>query len=354
MNLRKLLDRFKKPAAEPSPAGDICDTAYELSEVRRDDDSDPFLHSLKVLTPDDIAPPAPKKKYTAQELIIEGARRLIIAVCAVIFVGSAIRLAQSFIDYRRGDDLYGSIAQDIFNTTLGGGDHAVQLSQRSRPISALPDYYTNLTSDAEDLLDELGDNSYNVRFEQMKSNLTYLKGINPDIFGYIYIDGTRISFPVVQYTDNEYYLEHAYTGEYMVCGSIFADFRAYRDMEMNRNTVFYGHNMKDGNMFNNVMEFFDEETFNSKVIEIYTFDGIYTYEPFAVFEALETYHYFEMYFDSDSEFVDFCYEMQDKSMFNKHMDFTADDRIITLSTCKNDPAGLYRYALQAKLVKVER
>ena len=334
---------------------DGADTASAGTEIINEPAaSNPFLASLESLTPDDIAPKPPKKKYTPAEIITEAIRRAIIAVCAVVFVWSAVRLAQSFIDYKRGDDLYGSIAEDIFNTDLGGGERAVQLSKQSRPSSALPDYYTNLTSDAEDLTDEVGEGGYNVKFEQMKSNLTYLKGLNPDIFGYIYIDGTRISFPVVQSGDNEYYLEHAYTGEYMVCGSIFADYRAWNDMMMNRNTVFYGHNMKDGNMFNNVMEFFDEETFNSKVIEVYTFDGIYTYEPFAVFEAIQTYHYFEMDFYSDEEFVDFCYEMQEKSMFNKHMDFTADDHIITLSTCKNDPAGLYRYALQAKLVKVER
>lgn len=342
-NSLNFFNRKKTPATKP--AEPICESTVE---------SNPFIDSLENLTPDDIAPKPPKKKYTTQEIISEVIRRGIIAVCAVVFVWSAARLAQSFIDYKRGDDLYGSIAEDIFNTDLGGDERAVQLSKKSRANPALPDYTTTLTSDAEDLLDEIGDDSYNVKFEQMKSNLTYLKGINPDIFGYIYIDGTRISFPVVQSDDNSYYLEHAYTGEYMVCGSIFADFRAWNDMEMNYNTVFYGHNMKDGNMFNNVMEFFNEDTFNSKVIEIYTFDGVYTYEPFAVFEAIQTYHYFDMNFDSDEEFVDFCYEMQEKSMFNKHMEFSGDDRIITLSTCKNDPAGLYRYALQAKLVKIER
>lgn len=330
------------------------DSNTNISAAEPVEPTNPFLESLNALTPDDIAPKPPKKKYTAGEIISEVIRNGIVAVCAVIFIWSAGRLLQSFIDYKRGDELYGSIAEDIFNTDLGGDERAVQLASKSRANSPLPDYYTNLSSDADDLLDELGDSGYNVKFEQMKSNLTYLKSINPDIFGYIYIDGTRISFPIVQSDDNEYYLEHAYTGEYMVCGSIFADFRAWDDMEMNYNTVFYGHNMKDGNMFNNVMEFFDEETFNNKVIEIYTFDGIYTYEPFAIFEAIQTYHYFDMGFDSDQEFVDFCYEMQERSTFNKNMTFTADDRIITLSTCKNDPAGLYRYALQAKLVKVEK
>lgn len=342
MNLFNIFQ--KAPAAAHEPSTDIYEIAVPADNA--------FISSLETITPDDIAPKPPKKKYTAQEIISEVIRRLIIAFCAVVFVWSAIRLAQSFIDYKRGDDLYGSIAEDIFSTDLG--DRAVKLSYQSRQSSPLLDYYTNLESDGHDLTDEITGSGYNVKFEQMKSNLTYLRGINPDIFGYIYIDGTRISFPIVQSDDNSYYLEHAYTGEYMVCGSIFADYRAWSNMSQNYNTVFYGHNMKDGNMFNNVMEFFDEEVFNSKVIEIYTFDGIYTYEPFAVFEAIQTYPYFEMYFSSGEEFVDFCCEMQEKSMFNKEMEFTENDRIITLSTCKNDPAGLYRYALQAKLVKVER
>ena len=81
-------NRKKTPATEP--AEPICESPVE---------SNPFIDSLENLTPDNIAPKPPKKKYTTQEIISEVIRRGIIAVCAVVFVWSAARLAQSFIDY---------------------------------------------------------------------------------------------------------------------------------------------------------------------------------------------------------------------------------------------------------------
>ncbi len=334
-----------------SKSDNECDI-YEFSDKHRDYENDLFLHSLKTLTPDDLAPKPPKKKHTAGDIIYEVIRRAIVVVCVCVFVGSAATLVRSFVDYQRGDELYGDIAANIFDTDLGGGSHMVSLAQPSRQNSSTPDYYTGLTLDMSELPEEDTDVTYNVEFEQMKANLNYLKEINPDIFGYIHIEGTNISFPIVQGDDNDYYLDHAYNGDALVVGSIFADYRAKADMSKNRNTVLYGHNMRDGSMFNNVTLFFDEDTFNTKLIEIYTFDGIYTYEPFAIFETISTYQYFRMSFKNDADFVAFCEEMQEQSEFNKGMTFDGDDHIITLSTCTN-MTTVGRYALHAKLIKVE-
>lgn len=349
MNLNDIFRIFKRREAVPDKNRDDI---YELNEINRDEDSDPFLHSLKTLTPDDIAPKPQKKKRSASDIVNDLIRRGIIIACAGVFVWSATTIVRSFVDYKRGDDLYGAIAENIFDSDLGSVKRAVSFSLQSKQNSTLPDYYTGLTAEMSDDAYEIESLSRNVKFEQMKSNLTYLKSINPDIYGYIYIDGTKISFPIVQSDDNDYYLDHAYTGEYMIVGSIFADFRAYKNMDYNRNTVFYGHNMNDGNMFNNVMNFLDKDVFNSTLIEIYTFDGIYTYEPFAIFDTISTFQYFTMYFETDDDFVAFCEQMQSKSNFNKKMTFTGDDQIITLSTCTN--VGNGRYALHAKLVNVEK
>ncbi|MCI8387759.1 MAG: class B sortase [Clostridiales bacterium] len=353
MKLSDILNKLKNLAnRNPGKASaDDNTNIYELNEVKRDEDSDPFLHSLKTLTPDDIAP-KPQKKSDPIGVAIELFRKAVIVVCVCVFIGSGATLVRSFVDYKRGDDLYGEIAGSIFDVDLSAGMHAVSLASQSRPSPSTPDYYSGLEID-DDLLDDDYSSSYNVKFETMKSNLNYLKTmVNPDIFGYIKVDGTKIDLPIVQTTDNKHYLDYSYTGEYMVVGSIFADFRANRNMDYNRNTVFYGHNMNNGSMFNNVMLFLDEEFFNNTLIEIYTFDGIYTYEPFAIFDTVSTYQYFRMYFQNDDDFISFCNEMQSKSRFNKNMTFTGDDQVITLSTCTNVGDG--RYALHAKLVKVER
>lgn len=245
-------------------------------------------------------------------------RTVITAVLACVFVLSAAWLLRNTLDYYRADKLYGELADKIF---------------------------------VADFDDDLG------KLEAMKENLKGLRAAYPDVYGYIHIDGTRISFPIVKGEDNEYYLKRAYNGQFMVCGAIFADFQSADSFEDNRNTVLYGHNMLDGNMFNNVMNFLEEDVFNSKRIEIYTENGLYIYEPFAICKTRYDYPYFEMQFDTDADFIAFCEEMQENSLYNKGMTFTGEDKIITLSTCtpSTDVEWYHigRYALHAKLVEVE-
>ena len=45
-----------------------------------------------------------------------------------------------------------------------------------------------------------------------------LQAVNPDVIGWIDIPGLSISYPVVQGTDNAYYLHHLFTGEYNSSG----------------------------------------------------------------------------------------------------------------------------------------
>lgn len=313
-----------------------------------------FLDSLDLLSADDIAPEV-KKKRTPGEVVRSLVRPAAMVIFGAVFVVSAASFIGRLADYKRAEDLYTEIADNIFNSDMSGY-HAVAYCTPDRQMAPLSDYYTALSAD--DAPGSVQTGTRNEKFEAVKANLEYMRSINPDIYGYIHIDGTKISFPIVQGEDNEYYLERAWNGEFLVVGSIFADCRADKDVENNYNTVLYGHNMMDGNMFNNVMLFKDEEIFREKLIEVYTFDGVYTYEPFSIFQTVYTYQYFTMDFESGEDFVEFCEEMQANSLHSKDMEFTENDRIITLSTCTpyDDPSSYYvgRYALHAKLVKVEK
>ncbi|MBQ8551855.1 MAG: class B sortase [Clostridia bacterium] len=340
--------------ADSESVSSELDAAYGDAEpVLNVAEKDIFLSSLETLSADELAPP-PEKKRSGRDVARGIIRYMAMFVCAFVFIMSAKSLVQTLFDYKRGDEIYGDIAENIFDVDLS--EHAVAPSAKLPQSPALLDYYTALSSDMSDtVITETA--QHNVKFEQIKANLNYLKSVNPDIYGYIYIDGTNISFPIVQGDDNDYYLDRAWNGDYLVVGSIFADCYVDRNIENNRNTVLYGHNMLDGNMFNNVMLFFDKEVFDSKVIEVYTFDGIYTFKPFSVFETLATYQYFRTYFTSDEDFLSFCEEMLKKSEVESEAEFTADDQILTLSTCVETGHPLYgigRYALHAKLVKVEK
>lgn len=369
MKFRKIIDKIKNliPKKPPEVPEEAClceertdpveaseEAAENVSAAPSESDVQTFLASVESLTADDIAPPVEKKRDSA-EIRRNIIRYTAMAVFGCVFIGSAATVIRSLVDYRRGDAIYGEIADNIFNTDLSG-ERAVSVMTRAPQSAPMADYYSSLTNDMTDGdTTEVGE--INAEFEQMKANLTYLRSQNPDIYGYIHIDGTNISYPIVQGEDNDYYLNRTWNGEYVVVGSIYADFRADRTLTNNRNTVFYGHNMNDGKMFNNVMNFLEEDVFYNKEILIYTFDGVYTFEPFAIFQTVYTYQYFRMEFADDTDFIAFCEEMQGQSVHNKNLTFTGDDRIITLSTCtpSDDTSSYYvgRYALHARLVKVE-
>lgn len=61
-----------------------------------------------------------------------------------------------------------------------------------------------------------------------------LQEINSDIVGWIYVEGTDISYPVVQCKDNQYYLKHLFSEESNSAGCIFLDCRNVSDFSDRR------------------------------------------------------------------------------------------------------------------------
>ena len=69
---------------------------------------------------------------------------------------------------------------------------------------------------------------------------------NPDLVGWLRIDGTGIDLPVVQTPgDNEYYLRRGFDRLYAVGGTLFLDERCSTDPDaLTANWLIYGHNMR--------------------------------------------------------------------------------------------------------------
>lgn len=315
-----------------------------------DADNNVFIQSLDEITPEEIAPDAPERKG---DVLFGMVRTLLIFVCMGVFVFCVWKAVDIQLQSRATDDFYSSLAEQIFadEASLPGSG----ISRMSQPLGALtlPIFADALKTDhtQSDLSGVAANKTYNMEFERMKAMLTDLAAQNPDIYGYIRIDGTNIAYPIVQYTDNEHYLHYQSNGMPSVSGSIYADVRCDRTLMNNVNVIFYGHNMTNGTMFNGVTKFFERDLFYNSKIVIYTFDGIYTYEPFAIFRTNSRFQYYTHYFADKQEIIDFCNLMQSQSAFNRGLTFTGDEKIITLSTCTNVGDG--RYALHARLVKVE-
>ncbi len=99
--------------------------------------------------------------------------------------------------------------------------------------------------------------------------------------GWITIEGTNIDYPIMYHPeDNEYFLYRSVDEEFVEGGpgSIYLD--SLHDLEVSGNHVIYGHNMRNGSMFHDVMEFKDEDFFNEeRDIHIYTREGIQDLTP---------------------------------------------------------------------------
>lgn len=84
-----------------------------------------------------------------------------------------------------------------------------------------------------------------------------LRKMNPEIYAWIRIPGTEVDYPIVQRPeDDAYYLDHTIEGEAGLPGSIYTESLNKQDFT-DKNTVIYGHNMKDNTMFGSLKDYKD-------------------------------------------------------------------------------------------------
>jgi len=158
---------------------------------------------------------------------------------------------------------------------------------------------------------------------------------NPDIVGYLFIEGTNVSNVIVQGPDNAYYLHRDMFGNRNVNGSIFMDYRNTPDFT-DPNTILYGHNMNNGTMFHNIRYYLQQEFFEAHPhIKVITDDTIFVYEIFSAFTTHIEFNYIQVLFDYDDEFEELVAEISRRSVYNTGVTASGDDRILALSTCTN-------------------
>ena len=108
---------------------------------------------------------------------------------------------------------------------------------------------------------------------------------NSDIVGWIEIEGTNINYPVLQGEDNNFYMNRNFQKEESVYGSLFLD----ADFDWNNpssNLLIYGHNIQDGSMFHNLLNYADEEYYKEHPnIRFTTAEEDATYEIIAAFRS---------------------------------------------------------------------
>ena len=107
-------------------------------------------------------------------------------------------------------------------------------------------------------------------------NIQALIAENSDCIGWLSIDGTNISYPVM-YTpsDPQKYLRRNFYGKYSQSGVPFLDGRC---SPQSTNLIIYGHNMKNGTMFSDLKKYLNTDFLNShRTVRLETADGVFLF-----------------------------------------------------------------------------
>lgn len=165
-----------------------------------------------------------------------------------------------------------------------------------------------------------------------KSNLDRLKEENENIVAWIDVPNTNIDYPVVKGEDNDFYLTHDIEDKKSIHGSIFMDYR--NEVKGDKNLVIYGHYMKDGSMFKDLIKYKEEKFFKDNKDIYIDIDGEkQRYEIFSVLLTKGDSGYIDIDFDSDQGFLNYIEEINKNSLFTRDIDFNGHEEIVTLSTC---------------------
>ncbi len=184
-------------------------------------------------------------------------------------------------------------------------------------------------------------------------DLGKLREVNSDIVGFIEVDNTKVRYPVVKSNDNKFYLNHSYKKKKNEIGSIFLDYRNDLD-NLSKNNIIYGHGRLDNSMFGSLNNLLDKELINNKVnyyITITTPKSIMIFKIFSIYTIYKESYYIRTYFSSNKYFKEFLKTITNRSIYNFNTDLNTNDKILTLSTCKDNFGK--RVVVHAKLIKKE-
>lgn len=336
--------RAVRNVTSPSP---VQDKSCHLLDSAESEGT--FAESIRELTADDISPKNEKKLFRGSDILSVVIEKAVFLFAVIVFIYCIVRLVVIFTEQSAGDRYYDDLLNE-FSLSVGSSSSDENVSEMAQ-MKQSEAFVAGVSQPDSGIIIE--NEEYNEEVELMKAKLSALQHKYPDVYAHIVIEDTNINYTVVRGDDNEYYLNHAITGEPLSIGSVFADFRLKDYILDNYNTVLYAHNSSTGKMFAEVMKFdWSEEFFNTHNIYIYTPTGLYIFEPFNLTMFTSDYQYFRTRFGSGADFVAFANEMQSQSKYSKRTTFTENDRIITLSTCTKTGIKNLRYCLQAKLIEV--
>ena len=169
-------------------------------------------------------------------------------------------------------------------------------------------------------------------------NLEKLYELNNDFIGWLKINGTNISYPVMQTDSNrkDYYLRKNFYKEYSQLGTPYI--AEYCNVQTSDNVIIYGHHITNYQVFGELEKYKKKEFYdNHKIINFNTIYENADYEIIAVFKtvAYTGFKYYEFInSSSEDEFNTFIKRCKELSFYDTGKTAKYGDKLLTLSTCE--------------------
>ena len=188
---------------------------------------------------------------------------------------------------------------------------------------------------------------YDVKYEKVFEKL---KEINNDTVGWLTVNNTKIDYPVVQSTDNDYYLYRDYYKNKNRHGWIYMDYRNNIE-DLSDNTIIFGHNLANQKMFGTLRYVTNPSWYKKSSNQIITFNTTKAnmkWQIISIYKIPVTNDYLVANFASSEDKLNFLDMIIQRSIYNFNATYDENTKIITLSTCSNGSKD--RLVVHAKLI----
>ena len=192
--------------------------------------------------------------------------------------------------------------------------------------------------DSKQILQAADTNRYEVYkpTEDKSKSFEELQALNPEVIGWVTVDGTHIDYPVTQASDNDKYVNTDAEGKYSLAGSIFLDYRNQKDFT-DFNSILYGHHMADHAMFRDLADFKNRTFFDAHPSgNLYYGGSNHKVDFFACLEADaydSTIYQPAVTEDGRQEYLNTIFQ---KALYLRQLQVDTSDHLLLLSTCTSD------------------
>lgn len=246
-----------------------------------------------------------------------------------VFAISAFTFVSALMEYRKGEDIYHSLAESVIITP----------AETEQKTESQADQEQGETENATQWLPP------QINFEELQK-------MNQDIVGWIAVENTTISYPLLQGSDNQYYTEMTADLKKNKAGSIFLDFRN-NDELTDKHSVIYGHALKNEAMFGTLKNFLNQDYVNThQKFYIMTPEKTMVYEIVSAYQTTAGSKSYLINFTKGTSFNQYIALIKNASVIHSETEITNADKIMTLSTCTNANEE-DRYVVHGKLIAEE-